>query len=159
MVITHIQELLAQKFSTEESFTDCFVVEIKKLPPNRLEVFVDSDTALTIEMCRQISRYLEQHIDENQWMGEVYSIEVSSPGITRPLQFVRQYKKNVGRTLEVVTKDKAKKKAKLIAADDDKIVLEEEVKVKEGKKNVKTIVNTEIPYDNIEKATVKISFN
>lgn len=157
-VIEHkIPELLEEKFQ-EVGFTDFFLVELKVGINNKVEVFIDSDSSVTFEKCQKISRFLESHIDEEGWLGEKYTLEVSSPGITRPLKFLRQYIKNLGRTVEVTTETETKK-GKLIAATEEMVRLESEERVKVGKKKVKQTVQTEIPMAQVVKTIVKISFN
>jgi len=157
-VIEHkIPELLEEKFQ-EEGFTDFFLVELKVGINNKVEVFVDSDSSVTFERCQKISRFLESYIDEEGWLGEKYTLEVSSPGITRPLKFLRQYIKNLGRKVEVTT-ETGTKKGKLIAATEEMVTLESVERVKVGKKKVKQTVQTEIPMAQIAKTIVKISFN
>lgn len=151
-----IIELLKEKFQ-EEDFDDCFVVEVNQ-NNSKLEVFVDSDSNMTFQKCQKLSRYLEKHIDEKGWLGEKYVLEVSSPGITRPLKFKRQYSKNIGRKMEVKTDEGEKFSGKLTKIDDAKIYLEEKTRVKEGKKKVSKLLTHEIDFDHIEKAIVKISF-
>ena len=90
MIEDRIVELLGAKFE-EEEFRDCFLVETKFHGNNKLEVFIDCDNGLTFEKCQKISRYLESFIDEKQWLGEKYVLDVSSPGIGRPLILKRQY--------------------------------------------------------------------
>jgi ribosome maturation factor RimP len=157
-LIEKIQQLLDEKYTSDEMFADCFTVEVELKPPQRLYVFVDSDSSMTFDKCKKLSRHLESYIDTNGWLGEKYLLEVSSPGITRPLKFIRQYIKNVGRTLEVVTNEGVRHISLLKAADEEKIVLWEEIVEKEGKKKVKREVETAIPYDQIQKATIKVSF-
>jgi ribosome maturation factor RimP len=151
-----IAQLLTEKYTTDELFADCFTVEIELKPGNKLNVFADSDSGMTFEKCQKLSRFLEGPIDENGWLGDKYVLEVSSPGITRPLKFIRQYIKNVGRNFEVTLLDKTKVEGILKSADEEKIVVTFEVVEKEGKKKIKTQVEKEIPYANIEKALVKI---
>ena len=159
MIEEKTRDLLEQKF-TEEEYQDCFIVEVKYNPANKkLQAFVDSDSSMTFQKCQRISRFLESYIDEEQWMGEKYTLEVSSPGVDRPLMLARQYKKNIGRRLEVVLRDDDKKyKGNLIKADDEGIVLESQETRKQGKKKIKETVETEIPYERISKAIVKITF-
>ncbi len=157
-VIEHkIPELLEEKFQ-EVGFTDFFLVELKVGINNKVEVFIDSDSSVTFEKCQKISRFLESHIDEEGWLGEKYTLEVSSPGITRPLKFLRQYIKNLGRKVEVTT-ETGTQKGKLVAATEEMVTLENEERVKVGKKKVKQTVQTEIPMAQIVKTIVKISFN
>ncbi len=100
-VTERIAQLLDEKYTTDEAFADCFTVDIEIKPGQKLYVFADSDSGMTFEKCQKLSRYLEQHLDTNGWLGETYVLEVSSPGVMRPLQFARQYPRNIGRTLEV----------------------------------------------------------
>lgn len=153
-----IEALLNEKFQ-EEEFADCFLIEIKMNKGNWLEVFVDSDSGMDFTKCQRLSRYLEQHIDENNWLGEKYTLEVSSPGIGRPLVFARQYPRNLGRTLEVTLQDGSLKEGTLKTVNPESIILEWEHKYKEGKKTIKEMVQAVIPYAHIQKAVVKISFN
>ena len=159
MIEQRIANLLAKKF-TEEAYADFFIVEIKLHSNNKLEVFVDSDTSLPLSKCQKISRYLEHHIDENQWLGEKYIIEVSSPGISRPLTLVRQYRKNIGRKLAIhFLEDGVKKReGKLVDANETACFIEEKVVLKEGKKKIRTTQITEIPYKTIKKAVIKPVF-
>lgn len=151
-------ELLLEELFKSPEFSDCFLLEVKLHANQKVEVFVDSDTGITFEKCRLISRHLEQHIDENGWLGEKYTLEVSSPGVSRPLKFPRQYPKHVGRTLEITLQQGDVKQGKLIQVDAQLLTIEEEVKRKEGKKNIREIVQTIIPLDEIKKAVVKISY-
>lgn len=159
MIEQKIATLLVEKFQ-EEDYIDFFIVEIKMHSNNKLEVFMDSDTSLPLSKCQKISRYLEYHIDENQWLGEKYIIEVSSPGISRPLTLVRQYQKNIGRKLAInFLKDGVKKReGKLVDANETACFLEEKVVLKEGKKKIRTTEITEIPYNTIKKAVIKPAF-
>ncbi len=152
-----IHELLAAKFA-EEGFEDCFLVDFHLSAANKLEVFIDSDTGLTLEKCKRISRYLEHHIDEGGWLGEQYGLEVSSPGLSRPLKLQRQYVKNIGRNVEVTLKDGSVKTGPLVAASDTSFTITETVVVLEGKKKKKQEVQTEFPYDGIKKTMIVISF-
>ena len=157
MLEKKIEQLLEEKFK-EEAFSDCFIVDMKLHEHKKLEVFVDSDGAMTFRKCQRLSRYLEAFIEEKGWLGEKYTLDVSSPGIARPLKFPRQYVKNIGRKLEVKLASGSEDEGTIIAADDNKVTLEKKVRIKEGKKKRTEIVQTEIPYTEIHKALVKISF-
>jgi len=157
-VTARIAQLLDEKYATDEAFNDCFTVEIDLKPGNKLYVFADSDSGMTFEKCQKLSRYLEEHLDTNGWLGTTYLLEVSSPGITRPLQFARQYPRNIGRTLNVTLQDKTLQTGVLTAADETQIVLSQEVIEMDGKKKKKVQVETPILLENIEKALVKLAF-
>lgn len=151
-----INHLLAEKFQ-EEDFTDCFLVGIE-LHKNKLDVFIDSDSGLSLRQCQGVSRYLESYLDEEQVLGEKYTLEVSSPGLSRPLKMVRQYKKNIGRKLKIALQDGTEKTAELKAVGESSITVEEILTVREKKKKKKITVQTELPFDEINKAIVVIGF-
>lgn len=157
VIESKISALLAEKFQ-EEGFDDCFLLEAKLHANNKLDVFIDSDTGVTFEKCQRISRYLEQHLDEGMWLGEKYTLEVSSPGIGRPLKLRRQYPRNLGRKMEISMVDGSSKTGTLLAVGEDSITLEEKEKIKEGKRNVTRTLQSEIPFEQIKKAVVKVSF-
>jgi len=152
-----IHELLAAKFA-EEGFQDCFLVEFHHSATNKLEVFVDCDSGLTLEKCQKISRYLEHYFDEEGWLGESYTLEVSSPGLGKPLKLQRQYVKNVGRKVEVTLKDGSIKTGPLTAAGTTSFTIQEAQTVLEGKKKKKVEVSTEIPYEEVKRTMIVISF-
>jgi ribosome maturation factor RimP len=145
-----LTDLLEQKFS-EEAFSSCFIIELKSLPGKRIEVFIDSDEGVNFSTCQQISRYLEHHIDENGWLGEKYILEVSSPGVGRPLKLQRQYPKHIGRKLEVKQQEGGTLTGTLTAVSTEGIVLEEKTRIKEGKKKKTVVLKHEIAFENIKK--------
>ena len=157
MIEQKIESLIQEKLK-EDEFADCFLIESKLHANNKLEVFIDSDTNMTFERCRKMSRYLESHIEENNWLGEKYTLEVSSPGVGRPLKFLRQYHKNVGRKVEISLKEGDSKTGTLLKVDKDNLYIEEKIRVKEGKKKKTQIVETEIPFEDVSKTVVKIAF-
>ncbi|PPK84617.1 ribosome maturation factor RimP [Neolewinella xylanilytica] len=152
-----ITNLLETYFATEAEFQDCFVVDINH-SNKKLEVFVDSDSAMTFAKCQRISRYLEGYLDEQKPLGEEYVLDVSSPGVDRPLKFYRQYLKNVGRTLEVTTTDGETYTGQLKEASPSEIVLEAKMRVQEGKRKKTVVEDIRIANDAIKKSIVKISF-
>lgn len=152
-----IYDLLEEKFA-EEDFTDCFLIELKLHANNKLEIFLDSDTGITFDRCRKISRYLESYLDESGWLGERYTLEVSSPGVSRPLQLLRQYPKHIGRKLKVKLKDGSELEGTLTDVGEDQITLERKVVERQGKRKKHLKINTEIPFEDIEGSLVQISF-
>lgn len=157
-VTERITRLLEEKFTTDEAFADCFIVEIHLKGGQHLDVFADSDSGMTFAKCQALSRHLEKHLDENGWLGEKYVLEVSSPGVDRPLKFPRQYRKNAGRTLAVTLTDKTQKTGLLKSADDNGIVLETTHIERENNKKKEVKTETPIAYDQIEKAVVQLAF-
>ena len=145
---------LAQNCLVDESQFLIEVIISSKAGPRRVLVILDGDKGVTIETCAKVSRALSNALDESALIDDNYTLEVTTPGLDHPLKLKRQYYKNVGRGFKVHTKDKALMQGTLAEVDEERIVLKQEVK--EGKKTeVKTI---EIPFEQIEKAFVMVSF-
>lgn len=152
MYTEEIHNLLNQKFE-EEGFRDCFVIDIEQNGKN-IWVFLDSDSSITYDICKAVSRHLEAVFDEKSWFGDDYILEVSSAGLSRPLQFPRQYVKNLGRDLKIKLKDDSSHEGKIIKADPETITIEFEEISKEGKKKIKSLKNLDIKYSNIKEAKI-----
>jgi ribosome maturation factor RimP len=123
-----------------------------------VEVFIDSDGIVTFEKCKQLSRIIEAKIEEKGWFGEKYTLDVSSAGVGRPLRNPRQYKKNIGRKVEIKLANGEKLSGELVDTSDEKLKIKQIVKRKEGKKNVKEEVIQEIDNAAVAEIKVKISF-
>ena len=136
-----------------------FLVEVKCLPSNKIQLFIDGDENVTIDHCARVSRFLESYLDTEDGVPSNYNLEVSSPGMTRPLKVPRQYRKRIGRDLELITKDGNTFKARLLKAEEDFITVE---KLLSDKKLAKTDPEDRVirlPYMDIKKAVVKFDFN
>ena len=68
-----------------------------------LEVFVDTDKGITADECAEVSRSVSAEIERQSIFTGRYRIEVSSPGLDRPLKLERQFRKNIGRQLRIIT--------------------------------------------------------
>jgi ribosome maturation factor RimP len=138
----------------EELFagTDRFLVDVVIQPTNRIYVYFDSDTTITISDCQEISRAIENNLNRD---NEDYDLTVSSSGIDRPLKMLRQYKKNIGKELDVVTTEGKNIAGILIKVEEDFVELEHPVKKpkKETRKE-----NTRLPISEIKTAKLVIKF-
>ena len=134
---------------------DLFLVEVKIAPGNKVTVLLDGDKGVTIDNCTAINKALYKFIEENAVFGDSnFSLEVSSFGVDKPLQLLRQYKKNIGRNVEVVSNDGTKKEGTLTEANEDEIKIEQ----KTGKGNKMTKQTTTISFNEIKHTTVLITF-
>src|SRR6476620_6446002 len=114
-------EKLLQPLLTE----DIFLVNIRVKPTNNIKIYLDADSGLGIEKCIRINRALYRQMEEQGLYPDGnFSLEVSSPGIDEPLKLHRQYKKNIGRDVEVTFSDDTKKEGKLLEVTDESILLE-----------------------------------
>ena len=167
MIQMQLEELIRHKFE-EPDWTDCFLIELTISPLKAVEVIIDADEGVNFDQCRKLSRFIENWLDGvdeanpqgtgKGILGEDYTLEVSSPGVSRPLKFVRQYPKNVGRTLEVLNTEGVVIEGVLTAVDAEKITLELEEIRKEGKKKIKETIVKDIPFEKIKRAIVVIKF-
>ena len=100
--------------------TDMFTVSCTCTPSNEVELLIDSDTSVAIDACVRLSRSIEEELDRDE---EDFSLTVASAGIGSELKCLRQYRKLVGSTVEVLLTSGIKVLAKLDAADDQGITL------------------------------------
>ena len=152
-----LRSLVAEKL-TEPEFADTFLLDVEVSSDNKVNVYMDSDTGISFDKCRIVSRHLEEYLDEAKPLGERYTLSVSSPGATKPLQIPRQYPKHVGRTLKVKTNEDEKIEGELVEVTDTHIVLTYVEITREKKKKIKTPIRREIPFAEIQTAKVKLSF-
>lgn len=81
-------------------------VELKQQEMNVVWVYVDSEKGnVNLEECSKISRELSFLVETEDLFPRAYRLNVSSPGLSRPLSDKRQYPKNVGRTVKVKYKN------------------------------------------------------
>ncbi|MGC4100818.1 ribosome maturation factor [Ferruginibacter sp.] len=134
---------------------DIFLVSIKIKPTNNFKIYLDADGGLGIEKCIKINRALYKAMEETgMYPDGDFSLEVSSPGIDEPLKLLRQYKKNIGRSVEVVTNDEVKKEGLLKEVTDDTITIE----YTEGKGKKAVVQQLSIPFASIKQTKVLIKF-
>jgi ribosome maturation factor RimP len=82
-----------------------------------VKVVVDVDGGLELDDVAEVSRAVDAHLDADDPFSGPFVLEVSSPGVDRPLTEPRHWRRNVGRLVEV-THDDAPLTARIVAADD-----------------------------------------
>jgi ribosome maturation factor RimP len=134
-----------------------FLVDVEMKPGNIIVVEVDSEKAVSIDDCVALSKYIETKLDRET---EDYELEVGSAGIGQAFKTLRQYLKNVGNEVEVLTKSGQKLTGILKAADEDSFVLtiEKQVKPEGAKRKVKVEEDLTFRYDEIKKTNYLIRF-
>ncbi len=94
-----------------------------------LEVFIDNQEGITAEICSNVSRDISKILDSEDVISGKYYLNVSSPGISRPLKFIGQYHKHKGRIIELKLKNREeliKASGKLVKVNTDSIEVENE---------------------------------
>ena len=133
-----------------------FLIDLTITDAFKIIVSIDGDNGVLLQDCIDISRAIENNLDREE---QDFSLEVASVGVGSPLKMVRQYKKNVGRTL-IVKLATETIEAELVEANDNFIILSwkarEPKKIGKGKETVQK--REEIPYTEIKEAIVTVTF-
>lgn len=125
---------------------------------NRLTIILDGDKGISIDVCALISRKVGYFLEEEEILDEEYNLQVSSPGADAPFTALRQYYKNVGRDVKVVTEE-GERIGTLEEVDENKILLRELTKAADKGRKAKYAKETiEIGIDSILKINVIITF-
>jgi ribosome maturation factor RimP len=132
-----------------------FLVEVRIKPTNNIKVFIDADEGVVLSDLITYNRKLYKELEESgMYPDGNFSLEVSSPGLDEPLKLFRQYKKNVGRNVDVMLVDGNKIEGKLIEATEDGIIIETE----SGKGKKKVIKQESILFDQVKQTKIQIKF-
>ena len=148
-----VRTLLDNALTENESL---FLIDFTIDAGNKIRVILDGDNGVSLSDCMAISRGIEHNLDREE---EDFSLEVTSAGATTPLELPRQYKKNIGRKLEVKTLN-ATFEGNLTAVTDVFIALEwkarEPKPIGKGKHTVQK--KEEIVFSDIKEAKVVLKF-
>ena len=149
-----ISDLLEEALKEKPSL---FLVDLTVTETLKVIVTLDGDNGVNLQDCIDISRVIDSNLDREE---QDYALEVASAGVSTPLKLVRQYRKNIGRTLKVKTATETIE-AKLENVTDENITLtwtaREPKKIGKGKETVDH--KREVPYSDIKEAIVTIIFN
>ena len=132
-----------------------FLEDINIVTPGQhriVTVIVDGESALNLDQVTVASKLVSELLDEASFMGETpFTLEVTSPGIDRPLTLPRHFAKNVTRLLKVTLNDGNVVTGRIASKSDTSVLLE----VAE-KKETKEL---SIDFSDIKRAVVEIEFN
>ncbi len=145
-----IEKLVNEKLSE----TDKFLVDIKIKPVNNISIFIDSDTNISISDCVDVSRFIESNYDRDIID---FQLNVSSSGIDQAFTSFRQYKKNIGKQVNILLSDDKKLKGTLIEVNEKYIKLKPIVSKKEKKKGINDDI-IELSFNDIKETKNIISF-
>ncbi len=133
-----------------------FLIDLTITDSYKIIVTLDGDNGVQLQDCIDISRTLENNLDREE---QDFSLEVASVGVGSPLKMVRQYIKNIGRTL-IVKLASETIEAELVEVTDNFITLSwqarEPKKIGKGKETVQK--RQEIPFSEIKQAVVTVTF-
>ena len=132
-----------------------FLEDVQLVSPGKHRIvtcIVDGETSLNMDQVTSVSRAISELLDEAQFMGETpFTLEVTSPGVDRPLTKPRHFAKNHDRLLKVVKLDCDAVTGRIAANSENEVTL-----TVTDKKEVKDVV---VAFSDIKRATVEIEFN
>jgi len=113
---------------------------------------VDGDASLNLDQVTSVSRVISELLDEAPFMGETpFTLEVTSPGVDRPLTQPRHFAKNVSRLLKIIKLDGSEVTGRILSNTDKDVTLTVAVK--------KETIEETVSLGDIKRAVVEIEFN
>lgn len=136
ILINEIKNLILPILASHQ--VDFIDLELKgRVGAQVLRVFVDTDGGITLDQCVILSREISDALDRRDILPSRYRLEVSSPGLDRPLKSPRDFQRNLGRQVKIKYLDEEGNSATVIGqieeADDDLVVVLEN----DQQKNIK----------------------
>jgi ribosome maturation factor RimP len=132
-----------------------FLEDINVVSPGNhriVTVIVDGESALNLDQVTVASKLVSELVDEAAFMGETpFTLEVTSPGIDRPLTLPRHFAKNVTRLLKVTKSDGSVVTGRISSNTDSDVTL-----AVAEKKETKEVV---VAFADVKRAVVEIEFN
>ena len=130
---------LVENFLVDSEY---YLVDLKITNDNRIQIEIDSFEGVSIGFCAELSKHIESQLDRE---NEDFELQVSSAGLTEPFKVLKQYEKNIGNEIEVLTKDGKKISGVLTTVNEDDFVLDIEKQIKpEGAKRKITITENQV---------------
>lgn len=153
--VTEKIKVVAEKALIEKDSLFLIDVIVKGNTGNsKVLVILDGDDGLNIDDCASVSREISSFLEENpDLIDGKFNLEVTSAGLEHPLRLPRQYKKNIGRNVKVLSTEYGEKEGKLVAVEEGSITIEV---MKDKKKGI--VEALAIPISAIEKTNVLVSF-
>ena len=113
---------------------------------------VDGDASLNLDQVTSVSRVISELLDEAAFMGETpFTLEVTSPGVDRPLTQPRHFAKNVDRLLKIIKLDGSEVTGRILSNTDQDVTLTVAIK--------KETIEQTVSLSEIKRAVVEIEFN
>jgi ribosome maturation factor RimP len=151
-IIAEMEKKVTDLLAGESSL---FLVEIRVKPTNNIKIYIDGDQGVSIDKLTQINRRLFRQLEEEAFFpnGD-FSLEVSSPGLEEPLKLHRQYVKNKGRKVEVISKEGVKTEGTMVTVGETGIIVEEQT----GKGKKMAVKQHEISFETIKTTKIQVTF-
>jgi ribosome maturation factor RimP len=148
-----IEQFVADSLDNPSYFVVEVTISTGKTQP-KVMILLDGDEGITIEACARISRLVGEFLESGDLISTSYILEVSSPGIDYPLSMRRQYTKNIGRSVKVITPDGKELKGELVAAGETSFTIQPPQKKKKGE--LQEAIT--LAYNEVKSTKVLVSF-
>ena len=96
-------EALAEPIVSSFGFELVDVEYVKEAGTWYLRLYIDKEGGITIDDCETVSRLFSDKLDEEDFIDDAYIMEVSSPGLGRPLKKEKDFKRSIGKKVEIRT--------------------------------------------------------
>ena len=151
------KELITQLVEEFIADTEHFIVDVKVTPDNGIVVEIDSEKGVDIEYCAELSRFIESKFDREV---EDFDLEVGSAGLGSPFKVLKQYQKNIGNEVEILTKEGKKFSAMLKDATEESftVTVTKQVKPEGAKRKVTVEEDVVFPYNEVKYTKYLIRF-
>ena len=151
------KEIIKQAVEDFIKESEIFLVSVDVKPGNIIVVEIDSDASVSIDDCIALNKFIESKLDRDI---EDYELEVGSAGISQAFKILRQYRKYIGKEVEVLTKTGKKLQGILKDANEQNIALtiEKQVKPEGAKRKITVEEDLTFIYDEIKYTKCLIRF-
>jgi ribosome maturation factor RimP len=151
------KELIYQLIEEFITDTEHFIVDVKVSPDNDIVVELDSAKGIDIEYCAELSRFIESKFDREV---EDFELEVGSAGLGSPFKVLKQYQKNIGNEVEILTKAGKKFSAMLKDATEESftVTVTKQVKPEGAKRKITVEEDVVLPYNEVKYTKYLIRF-
>jgi ribosome maturation factor RimP len=148
-LITHVEQFLEG--------SDNYLIDVIINPGNIISIEIDNNNGVNIDDCVELSRYIESQLDRDQ---EDFELTVGSVGLTSPFKMLKQYQKNIGNEVEVLTKKGVKLTGVLKSANDESftITIAKKERLEGAKRKTEVIEDLHFKYEEIKYTKYLIRF-
>ncbi len=94
-------EDLVMPLINENNFELVDVEYVKEASTYYLRIYIDKEGGIAVDDCELISRALSDKLDEKDFISDAYILEVSSPGLGRPLKKEKDFARSIGKEVEI----------------------------------------------------------
>lgn len=154
MILKDTVVQLVEQYIPESGY---YLVDVNVTPDNRISVEIDSFDGVSIEFCAGLNHFITSQLDRET---EDYELQVSSAGLTEPFKVQKQYEKNIGNEVEVLTKAGKKLSGILKDANDTSFIIsiEKTEKPEGSKRKIVVIEDITFLYQDIKTTKYIIRF-